>query len=366
MTRALARELGEANIRVKCVIPGAVRTPRQMALWHTPEEEAKILAQQCLKVRVDPSTWPRWCSSWPPTTRASAPATDTGSTPVTADGSRDEQPLECVWPSGRARRGADLVGGGSRPSGSSTSRAAIHRYHEPSGENAIVGRAGTAGLHPADRDGGLHRRPENRPASLQPEDRRVHAAARRGADTPEQSAQRRLRRCEGYLWFGSMDDNEEDHRARSISSTDKGCMRRDAATSSPMVRRRAPTARMLYHTDTLAKSHLCFRPRPLTGRSPNKRVFARLTPAAATRTAHRGRRGLPVDRRYSAAGALNRYSPEGRTDRARCACPARTSPRPRSAAAICRRSTSPPRDVALERRRAQGATAGRRLVPRTR
>jgi NAD(P)-dependent dehydrogenase (short-subunit alcohol dehydrogenase family) len=54
MTRALARELGEANIRVNCVVPGAIRTPRQMKLWHTPEEEAKILAQQCLKARVDP------------------------------------------------------------------------------------------------------------------------------------------------------------------------------------------------------------------------------------------------------------------------------------------------------------------------
>ena len=28
--------------------------PRQMKLWHTPEEEAKILAAQCLKARVDP------------------------------------------------------------------------------------------------------------------------------------------------------------------------------------------------------------------------------------------------------------------------------------------------------------------------
>jgi len=54
LTRALARELGESNIRVNCVIPGAIRTPRQMKLWHTPEEEAKILAQQCLKARVDP------------------------------------------------------------------------------------------------------------------------------------------------------------------------------------------------------------------------------------------------------------------------------------------------------------------------
>jgi D-xylose 1-dehydrogenase len=54
MTRAMARDLGENNIRVNCVIPGAVRTPRQMALWHTPEEEAKILAQQCIKARVEP------------------------------------------------------------------------------------------------------------------------------------------------------------------------------------------------------------------------------------------------------------------------------------------------------------------------
>ena len=54
LTRAMARDLGESNIRVNCVLPGAIRTPRQMKLWHTPEEEAKILAQQCLKARVDP------------------------------------------------------------------------------------------------------------------------------------------------------------------------------------------------------------------------------------------------------------------------------------------------------------------------
>lgn len=54
MTRAMARELGESGIRVSCVIPGAIRTPRQMALWHTPDEEAKIIAQQCIKVRVEP------------------------------------------------------------------------------------------------------------------------------------------------------------------------------------------------------------------------------------------------------------------------------------------------------------------------
>ena len=54
MTRALARDLGEHNIRVSCVVPGGVRTPRQIALWHTPDEEQRILAQQCLKARVEP------------------------------------------------------------------------------------------------------------------------------------------------------------------------------------------------------------------------------------------------------------------------------------------------------------------------
>ncbi len=54
MTRGLARDLGTHGIRVTCVVPGGVRTPRQMKLWHTPEEEARMLAQQCLKGRVEP------------------------------------------------------------------------------------------------------------------------------------------------------------------------------------------------------------------------------------------------------------------------------------------------------------------------
>ena len=54
LTRGLARDLGVDNIRVNTIIPGAVRTPRQTELWHTPDEEAKILASQCLKQRVEP------------------------------------------------------------------------------------------------------------------------------------------------------------------------------------------------------------------------------------------------------------------------------------------------------------------------
>ena len=53
MTRALARELGPDNIRVTAVVPGNVKTPRQ-SKWYTPEGEAELVAQQCLKGRILP------------------------------------------------------------------------------------------------------------------------------------------------------------------------------------------------------------------------------------------------------------------------------------------------------------------------
>ena len=53
LTRALARDLGQDNIRVTCVVPGNVRTPRQLK-WYTPEGEAEIVNAQCLKGRLVP------------------------------------------------------------------------------------------------------------------------------------------------------------------------------------------------------------------------------------------------------------------------------------------------------------------------
>ncbi|MCS0659103.1 SDR family oxidoreductase [Massilia terrae] len=53
MSRALARDLGPHGIRVNTVVPGAVRTPRQQALWHNPDEEQRILAGQCIPERVE-------------------------------------------------------------------------------------------------------------------------------------------------------------------------------------------------------------------------------------------------------------------------------------------------------------------------
>jgi NAD(P)-dependent dehydrogenase (short-subunit alcohol dehydrogenase family) len=53
LTRSLARELGPDNIRVTCVVPGNVRTPRQLR-WYSPEGEAEIVDAQCLKGRLVP------------------------------------------------------------------------------------------------------------------------------------------------------------------------------------------------------------------------------------------------------------------------------------------------------------------------
>jgi NAD(P)-dependent dehydrogenase (short-subunit alcohol dehydrogenase family) len=53
LTRSLARDLGPDGIRATCVIPGNVRTPRQLK-WYTPEGEAEIVAAQCLPGRLVP------------------------------------------------------------------------------------------------------------------------------------------------------------------------------------------------------------------------------------------------------------------------------------------------------------------------
>ncbi len=51
LTRSFARELGGDGIRSVCVIPGNVRTPRQLK-WYTPEGEAEIVKAQCLDGRL--------------------------------------------------------------------------------------------------------------------------------------------------------------------------------------------------------------------------------------------------------------------------------------------------------------------------
>ena len=54
LTRSFARDLGPANIRVNCVLPGWIMTERQLALWVTPETEVEINRNQCLKQKLYP------------------------------------------------------------------------------------------------------------------------------------------------------------------------------------------------------------------------------------------------------------------------------------------------------------------------
>jgi 3-oxoacyl-[acyl-carrier protein] reductase len=53
-TRSLARELGQYNIRVNAISPGAVQTESEAGSV-TPRDEALVMANQCLQTRVQPS-----------------------------------------------------------------------------------------------------------------------------------------------------------------------------------------------------------------------------------------------------------------------------------------------------------------------
>lgn len=48
LTNGLARDLGPDRIRVNCVVPGFIRTQRQVDRWLTPELEKVIFDGQCL------------------------------------------------------------------------------------------------------------------------------------------------------------------------------------------------------------------------------------------------------------------------------------------------------------------------------
>jgi NAD(P)-dependent dehydrogenase (short-subunit alcohol dehydrogenase family) len=52
MTNSLAREFGEDGIRVNAIAPGAVITPRQLALWYSEADVDAIVARQTLKERL--------------------------------------------------------------------------------------------------------------------------------------------------------------------------------------------------------------------------------------------------------------------------------------------------------------------------
>ena len=55
LTRSLARDLGEFNIRVNSIAPGWIMTQRQIDKWLTPEGEQELMRRQCLKRKLQPA-----------------------------------------------------------------------------------------------------------------------------------------------------------------------------------------------------------------------------------------------------------------------------------------------------------------------
>lgn len=115
--------------------------------------------------------------------------------------------------------------------------------------------------------------------------------------------------ADGYLWFGSMDDNEAEPTGALYQLTDNGCRRRDepyVITNGPCV---CHENRTLYHTDTLKKEIYAFAKTP-DGELSAKRLFVTIDD------------GYPDGPLADSAGTLwtglfggwgvSRYTPEGR------------------------------------------------------
>jgi D-xylonolactonase len=186
--------------------------------------------------------------------------------------------VECAWPV------EAILGEG--PAWSAAERAiwfvdikapAIHRLDAVTGERRswpAPARVGfvlptSAGWHMAGLKTGLHRfNPETGNFSLlhvvEP-----HAPNNRLNDGFVDSA--------GFLWFGSMDDNEEEPSGALYQLHDSGCVRRDPGYIVSNGPTESPDGRTLYHTDTLAGIIYAF-DRGLSGSLSNKRVFVRFSP----------------------------------------------------------------------------------------
>jgi D-xylose 1-dehydrogenase len=61
LTRSLARDYGQHNVRVNAIAPGWVKTERQVTKWLTPEGDKQRLEAQCLKRWVEPEDIARFC-----------------------------------------------------------------------------------------------------------------------------------------------------------------------------------------------------------------------------------------------------------------------------------------------------------------
>ena len=233
--------------------------------------------------------------------------------------------VECVWPVGAVL--------GEGPLWSAAEQAlwfvdikgpAIHRFHPASGAQRSWPAPARVGFLALTRDGGmlaglktgLHRfNPDTGNFTL------LHVVE---PHAPNNRLNDGFVDSEGFLWFGSMDDTEEEPSGALYQLGDEGCIRRDpgyVVTNGPA---ESPDGRTLYHTDTLAGIIYAF-DRARNGQLSNKRVFVRI-PASG---------GYPDGPIVDAEGCvwtglfggwgLKRFSPEGKLlDEIRLPCSAVT------------------------------------------
>ncbi len=219
--------------------------------------------------------------------------------------------VECVWPVGA------ILGEG--PVWSAAERAiwfvdikapAIHRFDPATGAKQSWSSPARCGFLLPTEDGGhvaglktgLHKfNPETGNFSL------LHVVE---PHAPNNRLNDGFVDSEGFLWFGSMDDNEMEPSGALYQLHDTGCIRRDpgyVVTNGPS---ESPDGRTMYHTDTLAGVIYAF-DRGRSGALSSKRVFVRFAPEE----------GYPDGPVVDAEGCLwtglfggwglRRYSPQG-------------------------------------------------------
>ena len=233
--------------------------------------------------------------------------------------------VECVWPVGAVL--------GEGPVWSAAEQAvwfvdikglAIHRFHPASGSKQSWKAPDRVGFVVPTGDGsmiaglktGLHRfNPETGNFTL------LHVVE---PHTPNNRLNDAFVDSEGFLWFGSMDDTEEDPSGALYQLGAEGCIRRDPGYVVSNGPAESPDGRTLYHTDTLAGIIYAF-DRARNGQLSNKRVFVRI-PAGG---------GYPDGPTVDAEGCLwtglfggwglKRFSPDGKLlDEIRLPCSAVT------------------------------------------
>jgi D-xylonolactonase len=220
--------------------------------------------------------------------------------------------VECVW-----AVGAEL---GEGPFWSASEQAvwfvdikgrAIHRYHEPSGRQRSWSTPAEPGFVVPALDGSLVC---GLKTGLYRFDHQTGDFTQLRVVEPNLPRNRLNDACvdaDGFLWFGSMDDDERKPTGALYQLTAQGCVRRDdgyVITNGPAV---SPDGRILYHTDTLGSIIYAFGRAP-DGTLSDKRVFVRLTQEGAYPD------GPVVDSEGCVWTALfggwglHRYTPDGR------------------------------------------------------